>query len=63
MQPASYPLADEAAKRHHPMNKGVPRGVLLGIDIGLNPQAITYRGDSALEQLSPPSLGLEEFLE
>jgi hypothetical protein len=44
------------------MDEGVPRGVLLGIGIGLDPQAITYQGNSALEQLSLPSLGLEEVL-
>jgi hypothetical protein len=63
MQPALYPLADEAAQRHHPTNKGVPRCVLLGIGIGLDPQVITHRGDSTLEQLSPLGLGLEEVLE
>jgi hypothetical protein len=45
------------------MDKGVPQCVLLGIGIRLDPQAITHRGDSALEQLSPPGLGLEEVLE
>jgi hypothetical protein len=63
MKPASYPLADKVAQRHHPTDEGVPRGVLLGIGIRLDPQAITYRGNSALEQLSLPSLGLEEVLE
>jgi hypothetical protein len=63
MQPASYPLADEAAQRHHLTDKGVPQCVLLGIGIRLNPQAITYQSDSTLEQLSPPDLGLEEVLE
>jgi hypothetical protein len=63
MQPALYPLADEAAQRHHPTDKGVPRCVLLGIGIGLDPQAITYRGDSTLVQLSRPSLGLKKVLE
>jgi hypothetical protein len=63
MKLASYPLADEAAQRHHPTDEGVPQGVLLGIGIGLNPQSIKYQGNSALEQLSPPSLGLEEVLE
>jgi hypothetical protein len=65
MQPASYPLADEATQRHHPTDKGVPQCILLGISIGirLDPQAITHRGDSALEQLSSPGLGLEEVLE
>jgi hypothetical protein len=37
MQPSSYLLADEAAQRRHPMEKGVPRRVLLGIGIGLDP--------------------------
>jgi hypothetical protein len=37
MQPASYPLTDEVAQRHHPTDKGVPRCVLLGIGIGLDP--------------------------
>jgi hypothetical protein len=45
------------------MGKGVPRGVLLSIGIGLDPQAITHGGDHALEQLSPLGLGLEEALE
>jgi hypothetical protein len=63
MKPASYPLADEAAQRHHLTDEGVPRGIFLGVGIGLDPQAITYIGDGALEQLSPPGLGLEEVLE
>jgi hypothetical protein len=63
MQPASYPLADEAAQCHHSTDEGVPRGVLLGISIRLNPQVVTHRGDSTLEQLSPPGLGLKEVLE
>jgi hypothetical protein len=63
MQPASYPLTDKAAQCHHPTDEGVPRGILLGIGVGLDPEAITYRGNSALEQLSPPGLGLEELLE
>jgi hypothetical protein len=42
MKPASYPLTDEAAQRHHPTDEGVPRGVLLGIGIRLDPQAVTY---------------------
>jgi hypothetical protein len=45
------------------MDKGVPRGVLLSVSIGLDPQAIAYGGDGALKQLSPPSLGFEEVLE
>jgi hypothetical protein len=63
MQPASYPLVNEAAQRHHPTDEGVPWGVLLGVSIGLDPQAVTYRGDGALKQLSPPGLDLEEVLE
>jgi hypothetical protein len=63
MKPASYPLIDEVAQRHHPTDEGVSQGVLLGIGIGLDLQAITYRGNNALEQLSPSSLGLEEVLE
>jgi hypothetical protein len=31
------------------MNKRVPRRVLLGIGIGLDPQAIAHRGDRTLE--------------
>jgi hypothetical protein len=42
MKPASYPLADEVAQHHHPMDEGVPQGVFLGVSIGLDPQAITY---------------------
>jgi hypothetical protein len=60
---ASYPLLDKAAQRHHPADKGVPRGVLLSIGVGLNPQAVTHGGDHALEQLSPLGLSLEEALE
>jgi hypothetical protein len=45
------------------VNKRVPRCVLLGISIGLDPQAIAHRGDRTLEQLSPPGLGLKEVLE
>jgi hypothetical protein len=63
MQPASYLLTDKATQRRHPANKRVPRCILLGIGIGLDPQAVTHRGDSTLEQLSPPGLGLEEVLE
>jgi hypothetical protein len=63
MQPASYLLTDKATQRRHSVNKRVPRRVLLGIGIGLDPQAITHRGDRTLEQLSPPGLGLEEVLE
>jgi hypothetical protein len=61
MQPASYPLVDNAAQRHHPTDEEVSWGVLLGIGIGLDPEAITYRGDSALEQLSPPGLPSKRF--
>jgi hypothetical protein len=60
---ASYPFPDKAAQRHHPADKGVPRGVLLSIGIGLNPQTITHGGDRTLEHLSPLGLGLEEALE
>jgi hypothetical protein len=42
IQPASYLLVDEATQSRHTTNKGVPRRVLLGIDIGLDPQAITH---------------------
>jgi hypothetical protein len=63
MQPASYLLTDKAAQRRHPTDKGVPQRILLGIGIGLDPQAITHRGNSTLEQLSLPGLGLEEVLE
>jgi hypothetical protein len=49
MKPTSYPLTDEAAQRHHTTDEGVPQGVLLGIGIRLDPQAVTYRGNSALE--------------
>jgi hypothetical protein len=63
MKPASYPFMDEATQRHHSTDKGVPRCVLLGIGIWLDPQAVTYQGDSTLEQLSSPGLGLEEVLE
>jgi hypothetical protein len=37
MQPTSYLLMDEVAQRRHRTNKGVPRRILLGIDIGLDP--------------------------
>jgi hypothetical protein len=62
MQAASYPLVNEAAQRHHPTDEGVPQGVLLSVGVGLNPQAIAYRGDGSLKQLSPLGLGLEEVL-
>jgi hypothetical protein len=42
MKPASYPLTDEAAQCHHPMDEGVPRGVFLSVGIRLDPQAVTY---------------------
>jgi hypothetical protein len=45
------------------VNKRVPRRVLLGIGIGLDPQAVAHRGDRTLEQLSSPGLSLEEVLE
>jgi hypothetical protein len=63
MQPVSYLHADEAAQRRHPLNKRVPWRILLSIGIGLDPQAVTHRGDGTLEQLGPPGLGLEEVLE
>jgi hypothetical protein len=63
MQPASYLLTDEAAQRRHLTDKGVPRCVLLGIGIRLDPQVVTHQGDSTLEQLSPPGLGLKEIME
>jgi hypothetical protein len=63
MQPASNLLADEATQRHHLVNKHVPWRILLGIGIGLDPQAIAHRGNCTLEQLSPPGLSLEEVLE
>jgi hypothetical protein len=62
MQPASYLLMDEGAQRRHLANKRVPWRILLGISIGLDPQAIAHRGDRTLEQLSLPDLGLEEIL-
>jgi hypothetical protein len=42
MKPASYPLVDEVAQRHHPTDEGVPRGIFLDVGIGLDPQAVTY---------------------
>jgi hypothetical protein len=62
MKSASYPLANEAAQRHHPVDEGVPRGVL-SISVRLDPQAIAYGGDGTLKQLSPLGLGLEKVLE
>jgi hypothetical protein len=62
MQAASYPLTNEATQHHHPMDEGVPRGVLLSVSIGLDPHAIAYGGDGALKQLSPLGLSLEEVL-
>jgi hypothetical protein len=49
MQPALYLFADEATQRRHPANKRVPRRVLLGIGVRLDPQAIAHRGDRTLE--------------
>jgi hypothetical protein len=63
MQATSYPLANEATQRHHPTDEGVPRGVLLSVGVRLDPQAIAYRGDGALKQLSLLGLSLEEVLE
>jgi hypothetical protein len=63
MKAAPYPLSDKAAQRHHPTDEGVPRGVLLSVSVGLDPQAVTYGGDGALKQLSPLGLDLEEILE
>jgi hypothetical protein len=62
MQPSSYPLADEAAQRRHPMDKRVPRCVLLDIGIGLDPQAVTHQGDNPGATESA-DLSLEEVLE
>jgi hypothetical protein len=42
MQPASYLLVNEATQCHHPANKRVPWRILLGIDVGLDPQAIAH---------------------
>jgi hypothetical protein len=42
MQPASYLLTDEVTQRRHLADKRVPQRVLLGIGIGLDPQAITH---------------------
>jgi hypothetical protein len=44
------------------MHKGVPRYVLLSVNIRLDPQVIAHHGDGALEQLVPPDLGLKEGL-
>jgi hypothetical protein len=63
MKPASYPLTDEAAQCYHLTDKGVPRGVLLSVDVGLDPQAVAYGGNGALKQLSSLGLGFEEVLE
>jgi hypothetical protein len=63
MKAASYPLSDKAAQCHHPADKGAPRGVLLSVDIRLDPQAVAHGGDGALKQLGPLGLGLEETLE
>jgi hypothetical protein len=59
---ALYLLADEATQRHHPAYERVPWRILLGIGIGLDPQAIAHRGDRTLEQLISSNLGLEEGL-
>jgi hypothetical protein len=63
MKPASYPLTDEAAQCQDSTDEGVPWGVLLGVGIGLNPQAIAYGGNGTLKQLSLPGLSFEEALE
>jgi hypothetical protein len=63
MKAALYPLSDKAAQHHHPVDERVPRGILLSIGVGLDPQAITHGGDGALEQLSPLGLGLKEAME
>jgi hypothetical protein len=62
MQCAPYLLTDEATQRRHPTHKRVPCRTLLGIGIGLDPQAIAHRGDHTLEQLISSDLGLEEGL-
>jgi hypothetical protein len=40
----------------------VPWRILLGISIGLNPQAIAHCGDHVLEHLISSDLGVEEGL-
>jgi hypothetical protein len=62
MQPALDLLADKATQHRHPAYERVPWCILLGIGIRLDPQAITHRGDYALEQLILPILSLEEGL-
>jgi hypothetical protein len=42
MQPASDLLVDKATQRRHPAYERVPWRILLGIGIGLNPQAIAH---------------------
>jgi hypothetical protein len=42
MQPASYLLMNEATHCRHPVDKQVPWCILLGIGIGLDPQAIAH---------------------
>jgi hypothetical protein len=37
MKSTSYLLADDTTQRRHPMNKRVPRRILLGIGVGLDP--------------------------
>jgi hypothetical protein len=44
------------------VHEGVPRRVLLGVGIGLDPQAVAHHSDGTLEQLVPPNLGLKEGL-
>jgi hypothetical protein len=62
MQRASYLLVDEATQHRHSAHEQVPWRILLGIGIGLDPQAIAHRDDHALEQLVPSDLGLKEGL-
>jgi hypothetical protein len=63
IKPASYTLTDEVAQCHHLTDEGVPRGILLDVGVGFDPQAVAYGGNGALKQLSPPSLGFKEVLE
>jgi hypothetical protein len=62
MQRASYLFMDKATQRYHPVYERVPWRILLGIGVGLNPQAIAHQGDRALEQLISSDLSLEEGL-
>jgi hypothetical protein len=62
MQCASNLFMDKATQRCHPAYERVPWHILLGIGIGLDPQAIAHRGDRTLEQLILSDLGLEEGL-